>query len=90
MNWKTVIFCLRHAQKFGFQLKGTFFHCLNPFLGFSFQSNPHSADPFLILRNTRFHTIYELLLLLRAPQDCIDTTVIISFVSSSVTKEPQK
>ena len=31
---------------------GTFFHCFNPFSGFSSQSNPHSEDLFLILRNT--------------------------------------
>ena len=48
-----------------------------PFSGFLFQSNPHTEDLFLILRNTRFHNrFYELLLLSRAPQDSIDTTVL--------------
>ena len=34
---------------------GYFYRCLKPFSGFSSQSNPHSKDLFLILRNTRFH-----------------------------------
>ena len=51
------VFSLPHTQihKFCFQLMGAFFHCLNNFSGFSSQSNPHSKELFLILRNTRFH-----------------------------------
>ena len=44
-----------HTYKFRFQLRDTFFHCLSPCSGFSFQSNPHSEDLFLILGNTGFH-----------------------------------
>ena len=32
-----------------------FFYCLDHFSEFSSQSNPHSKDLFLILRNTRIH-----------------------------------
>ena len=65
---------------------GTFFYCLSPFSGFSFQWNAHSENLFLILRNTAstIVSIYVLLLLWRAPQDSIDTTVSKSFISSSV------
>ena len=31
------------------------FQLVSPFSGFSFQSNPHSEDPFLILGKTGFH-----------------------------------
>ena len=64
----------------------TFSYFLNTFSVCSSQSNPHSKNLFLILRNTRFHndSIYGLLLLSRAPQDSIDTTVSKLFISSSV------
>ena len=56
MNFKTVIFfSLTYTHEFRFQLRDTFFHCLKPFSGVSFQSDPRSQDPFLILGNTRFH-----------------------------------
>ena len=53
-----IFFSLPHTEilKFCFQLMDTFFHCLNPFLGFSSQSNTHIKYLFLILRNTRFQT----------------------------------
>ena len=57
-NFKAVnCFSPSHTQthKFRFQLMDTFFHCLSSFLGFYSQSNPHSVDIFLILRNTSFH-----------------------------------
>ena len=47
-----------NTHKFRCQLRDTFFHCLSPLSEFSFQSNPHRGDPFLILRNTRFHNRY--------------------------------
>ena len=54
MNLKTVnFFSLTHTHKFRFQVRATFFHCLIPFSGFSFQSNPHSEDPSLILENLK-------------------------------------
>ena len=54
---KLLIFSPSHTRKhkFCFQLMDTFFHFLNPFSGFSSQSNPHSKNLFLILRNKRFH-----------------------------------
>ena len=42
-----------HTHKFCFQLRDTSFHCISPFSGFPFQSNPHSEDPFLILGNKK-------------------------------------
>ena len=42
-------------RKFRSQPMNIFFHCLIPFSGFSSQSNLHSEDVFVILRNTSFH-----------------------------------
>ena len=36
----------------------TFFHCLRSFSGFSSQSNPHSEDLFLTVRNARFPNLF--------------------------------
>ena len=57
---KLLSFSVTHTHKFGFQLRDTPFHCLNLFSGFSFQSNPHREDPFLILGNTRFHNWFHI------------------------------
>ena len=81
------------TPKFRFRLRDTFFHCLIPFSGFSFQLNPHSEDLFLILGNARFDYrfyICGLLLPSRASQDSIDTSFSKSFISSSVICELQK
>ena len=92
MNFKTVIFFLSHTHKFRFQLRDTFFHCLGPFSEFSFLSNPHSQDPFLILGNTRFHNrfIYGLLLLKSTTGSYRYNSFSKSFISSSIIKELQK
>ena len=53
VDFKTVIFfSLTHIHI------NTLFHCLSPFSGFSFQSNQHSEDLFLILGNTQDHCFY--------------------------------
>ena len=54
---KLLFFFLSHTQihKLHYKLMDTLFHCLIPFSGFSFQSNPHNKGRFLILRNTGFH-----------------------------------
>ena len=57
----------------------TFFHYLNPFLGFCFKSNPHREDLSLL----SFGFIYGLLLLSRE-QNRIDATVSKPFIYSSV------
>ena len=79
MNFKTVVFFLSHTHthKFLFQLKDTFSHCLSPFSGFCFQSNPHSEDP-LETQSSIIDSIYGLLPLSRAPHDRIDTPVYLS------------
>ena len=71
-----------NKHKFRFHLKDTFFHCHSPFSGFSFQSNPHSEDPFWFLetQGSTIDSIYQLLLLSRAPQDSIDTAVFLQVV----------
>ena len=88
-------FSLYHTHlntQFCFQFMDTFFYCLSPFSEFSSKSNPHSEDLFLILRTqgSTIDSIYELLILSRAPQDSIDTTVSKSFISSSVCKRTTK
>ena len=50
MNFRTVVFSLTLIHKFCFQVRDTFFYCLS-LSGFFFQSNPHSEDPFLIIRS---------------------------------------
>ena len=54
------------SDKFRFQLRYTFFHCLSPFSGFSFQSNPHIPFWFLETQGSTVDSIYGLLLLSRA------------------------
>ena len=51
-----IFFPLPYTQihKFCFHHMDTFFYCLNPFSGFSSQSNPRSKYLFLTLRNARF------------------------------------
>ena len=62
---------------------GTFFHCPSPFPGFSSQSNPHSEDLFLILRNT-YSIIYKYCYFSEEHHKMIDTTASKSFICSSV------
>ena len=70
-----------------------FFHYLSPFLGFSFQSNPHNEDPFLILGNTSFHYrlyIWIVTSLKSTTRQHRYNSFCKSFISSSVIQEPQK
>ena len=62
---------------------GTFFHCLSLFPGFSSQSNPHSEDLFLILRNT-YSILYRYCYFSEEHHKMIDTTASKSFICSSV------
>ena len=48
-------FLLWHHTQIPLSAQGCFFHCLS-LSGFSFISNPHSENVFLILGNTRFHS----------------------------------
>ena len=61
ISFKLVSFFLSHTNtrhKFRFQLMNTIFHCLSPISGFSFHSNLHTENLFVILRNTKFHNIF--------------------------------
>ena len=94
MNFKTVIFFSHtHTHKFHFQLGDTVFHYLSPFSGFSFQSNPHSEDPFLMLGNTRFHNrfyVWIVTFLKSTTRKHGYSSFSKSFISSSVIEKLQK
>ena len=82
-----------HTHKFHFQLGDTVFHYLSPFSGFSFQSNPHSEDPFLMLGNTRFHNRFYVWIVISLKSTTRKhgySSFSKSFISSSIIEKLQK
>ena len=75
-----LLFLFSHTQihKFHFKLMDTIFDCFSHFSGFSSQSNSHSEDLFLILRNTGFYSRFYIWIVtsLKSTKVSIDTTVL--------------
>ena len=85
MNFKTVVFFHIHTDS-AFSSGILFFIAPTLFQGFRSNQTHIAKIPFWFLetQGSTIDSIYELLLLSRAPQDSIDTTDIISFISPSV------
>ena len=73
---KLFFFLTRKYTNSAFRSWILFFSLPQPFSGFLSQTNPHTEDLFLILRNKVPQSVLYMLLLSRAPQDSIDTTVL--------------
>lgn len=90
---KLWLFSLTQIPKFRFHLMDTFFYCLNPFLGFFSQSNPHSEDSLLVLRNAKVPQLILYMWIVNSLKRTIRWNIyhrFKSFTSSSVMKELQK